>query len=87
MLAAVCEIADVELSDIKRSRRGPGVNRARRFSVWAMRNKPLLTQAGIGKIIGMSANQVANVLRRLNLNQEPVAQWIESWYDHWESDK
>jgi len=60
-------------------RLGPSANPARRFVVWALRRQTLLTQKDVGRVLGMSAQQVAHVLRRLDLHAEPFDTWSDKW--------
>jgi len=61
------------------SRLGPSANAARRFAVWALRRQTLLTQKEVGSVLGMSTQQVAHVLRRLDLRAEPFDTWSDKW--------
>jgi len=60
--------------------RGPGANAARRFAVWALRRSTLLSQAEIGRTLGMSAPHVATLLARLGRKTpEPLVAWMSAW--------
>ena len=60
--------------------RGPGANAARRFAVWALRRSTLLSQAEIGRTLGMTAPHVATLLARLGRKTpEPLMAWMSAW--------
>ena len=79
VLERVLYITGVEIKELMKAKRGPRANPARRFGVWALRNATQMTQTEIGEILGMSTSQVANVLRRINVKDEPIRTWIAKW--------
>lgn len=76
----VCEITGASPEELRTVVRGPRANPARRFVVWALREGSSLPQAEIGRIVGMSSNQVAQVLRRLRPSRAPFREWIDRFF-------
>ena len=70
-----------ELADLRSVVLGPRANPARRFAVWALKDRTQLTHAEIGTLLGMSTEQVSHVLRRISMREEPMAGWYAEWLD------
>lgn len=78
-LARIGEITGATARELRRTERGPRANPARRFAVWALKKGTLLTHREIGGLMGMSPQQVAHVLRRLDTKADPISGWISAW--------
>ncbi|MCP4604700.1 MAG: hypothetical protein GY847_29965 [Proteobacteria bacterium] len=79
VLKLVTKITGASLTELKEPHRGPRANPARRFVVWALREHTLLKHREIGKAIDMPIRQVANVLTRIDPNEEPFLSWGQAW--------
>lgn len=64
VLAVVADLAQVSPESLRVARRGPRANPARRLAVWGLTQRAGLTHGQAGLELGMSAQQVAHVLRR-----------------------
>lgn len=59
---------------------GPRANPPRRFAVWALDRETDLHHSEIAELMGMSTNQVAQLLRRLRRGlQSPLGGWEKKW--------
>ncbi|MDD5306148.1 MAG: transposase [Deltaproteobacteria bacterium] len=79
LLKEICEIAGVGRARLSARVRGPKGNPERRFAVWALARSTDLTQAAIGRLLGMSAMHVAQDLRRMRGGWEPMDGWRAAW--------
>jgi hypothetical protein len=80
-LAWICALTGVSVKDLRKAAHGPAANPERRFAVWALSNGTRLTHSDIGRHLDMSLSQVAHVLRRIDLAQQPFATWHHRWTD------
>ena len=80
-LARISAVTGSELADLRSVVLGPRANPARRFAVWALKDRTQLTHAEIGTLLGMSTEQVSHVLRRISMREEPMAGWYAEWLD------
>lgn len=71
VLEFTCSVCCCSLEDLLSASMGPRANPQRRFAVWALRKHTMLTQRETGKALDMSTQQVANVLRRIDVWREP----------------
>jgi len=78
-LALVAEMTGASTAELRKATMGPRANPARRFAVWALKQRTRLTHEEIGRALSMPAGQVAHVLRRLKLDEEPFRTWVEGW--------
>lgn len=77
----ICKVTGEKEAELRAAVMGPRANPARRFAVWALKQRTLLTQKEIGSVLGMSAGQVAHVLRRIRFAKEPLTTWKAEWLD------
>jgi REP element-mobilizing transposase RayT len=78
VLAAVCRVTGSSLAELRKAEMGPRANPARRFAVWALARRAGLTYPEIGRMLRMSAQQVANVLKRWPARDEQQGRWCET---------
>lgn len=78
-LEKICRITGMNKVNLRTAEYGPGANPARRFAVWALKHHTQLSQREIGKCLKMSESQVAHVLRRIRLKDEPFVEWMTKW--------
>lgn len=83
-LDLVTAITGSSLADLRRATRGRGANPARRFAVWVLRCHTAATLGEIGRYLGMSKGQAANVISRFDSSAEPFSNWIEKLDDEGE---
>ncbi|MBW2736719.1 MAG: hypothetical protein JRH20_30400 [Deltaproteobacteria bacterium] len=79
VLKRICDSTKSNMKRLRQVEHGPRANPARRFAVWALRDRTQLTHREIGGLLGMSECQVSQVLRRLNTKSEPIRTWISHW--------
>lgn len=79
VLERVCAVTGASPGELRRVRRGPHANPARRFAVWALDRQTELKHREIGALLGMSTTQVANVLWRWPASREAMEDWIRAW--------
>jgi REP element-mobilizing transposase RayT len=84
-LSLVGEVTGATITELREAVCGPGANPARRFAVWALKDRTALTHAEIGSALRMSPQQVAHVLRRLRFDVEPFRGWISLWRERREA--
>jgi len=70
---------DDELVSQPRAEVCGGANAPRRFAVWALRESTALRQAEIAKALSMSLRQVESVIRRIDLDAEPMKGWATAF--------
>ena len=80
-LQLVQQVTGANLAQLLVVERGRHANAARRFAVWALRDRTILTYRQIGALLSMSPQQVANVLSRFNRRRPQVAAWVNEWED------
>ena len=78
------EIAGVSVSEMKRAKPGRQGNPAKRFAVWAIRERTRLSHAQIGKLLGMTASAVAKDLRKSRKHLAVIDQWSAQWLERHE---
>lgn len=84
-LSLVGDVTGTTSAELRRAVCGPGANPARRFAVWALKDRTALTHAEIGSALRMSPQQVAHVLRRLRMGVEPFRGWSSLWRERLEA--
>ncbi len=79
IIEQVCEVTGSSLRELRTARRGRGANPSRRFAVLALLSFCGLKQREVGEILKMSPAQVAKVLERNKINQNPTfREWMDA---------
>ena len=81
VLEEVCELCQVDLSELMRVEMGPHANPARRFAIWALNRSSKGSQREIGELLKVRYAQVSRLVARLR-KQKPtdeVGAWMNEW--------
>lgn len=81
VLTEVCRLTGASMTELKRKKRGPGANPARRFAAWVLQREGDQTYRQISKILRMPSSQVAKLLSRIRRGgaKGRLKEWMEQW--------
>jgi REP element-mobilizing transposase RayT len=77
----ICEVTGETEAVLRLAVMGPRANPARRFAVWALKQRTTLTHREIGRVLAMSADQIAHVLSRIRFARKPLKTWKAKWLE------
>ncbi len=82
LLANISEITGADYTQLRETRMGQRGNPARKFAAWALRESTSLTYGEIGALLEIHADQVGNLLRRLEKEapHPEIRKWQQAWH-------
>ena len=79
VMEELSEITGMTIAELRRDQRGPTGNAAKRFAVWALRERTTLSYAQIGEQLRMTESAVAKALAKRRRPLESVDKWSALW--------